>query len=287
MDSFLTERVTLIKNPKDQVGVEFNVLGTWWENMTPTESKKIFPCVVVAFHEVYQWARGVSNPGGAYMIKVLDTNEDLYPMSELDFARQMQLDSSRMAQNVTPVSIQETNVSEMETEDTAETNNKRSLVYQYCTPVTAAQEASHPGCTHRCNICRSFITKVGTSTSGLVSHFANKHQLVHAKILAHSAHSKRRTSRISGRAYNASAFKEALPHHVHFALWLIKSKRPFSLGDDSSFRLFCESLNQRYTPPHRDTVHQILNVVNDLLRINIKKQLDDMRTEIGMPFCSA
>ena len=102
MDSFLTERVTLIKNPKDQVGVEFNVLGTWWENMTPTESKKIFPCVVVGYHEVYQWARGVSNPGGAYMIKVLDTNEDLYPMSELDFARQMQLDSSRMTQKCDP-----------------------------------------------------------------------------------------------------------------------------------------------------------------------------------------
>ena len=132
-----------------------------------------------------------------------------------------------------------------------------------------------------------------SATDKLIAHFGNpdptkpdKHSDEYRQIIVASRHSKLAVGADGQILRGTLAFKDALPHHVRFCMWMADSLRPLAVAHDEGFRSFCDSLHPGYVPPHRNTVWKILELIQQLTLENLKQQLMAVKAQIGSPFIS-
>ena len=149
---------------------------------------------------------------------------------------------------------------------------------------------SGQGKTHRCRLCGAGVTKQKSSTTGLLKHFNTGqlpgHREVWRMAMNESKHSKTTFNDEGDVAHQAWSFDEMLEPHIWWTRESTLHDRPQAMMKDKGFRGFLETLQNRYSLPHIDTMDKIAQLDEEMVMIGIKEALQKVKKEIGSPFLS-
>ena len=167
---------------------------------------------------------------------------------------------------------------------------KHSKVHDFVRTINKEEYGGH---THQCILCGTLLKQSKSATDKLIAHFGNadptkpdNHPDEYRHIIVASRHSKLAVGADGQILRGTLAFKDALPHHVRFCMWMDDLLRPLAVAHDEGFRSFCDSLHPGYVPPHRKTIWKILELIQQLTLENLKQQLMAVKAQIGSPFLS-
>jgi hypothetical protein len=276
------------------------MLGKDW-NMGSDFVARKFLCYVsrVDMSKVFPNAERKGLPQGAIYVKCHRdsyTDEesqqygwDMSEETELDLVnygrlRHLYLQQHPVVVQEQPAAIQQTD----EGEARAANSKKTAQVYVYLREVNPDE---YGGFTHQCRICGELMKQHGSATDKLIKHFGtgaadDKHPEQWKEIMMKSRHTKRKFDHEGNELDKGKTFRESLPHHVRFTLWLAKSLRPLQISKDEDFRIFLQGLDGGYKPP---SDHTVWNIISETVKLTQRALMADMmqvKDEIGSPFFS-
>ncbi|KAK3243581.1 hypothetical protein CYMTET_46778, partial [Cymbomonas tetramitiformis] len=137
----------------------------------------------------------------------------------------------------------------------------------------------------KCDLCKSNpILKVfGGSTGVLFKHLDRYHPNEYALARKTSKHSKCRVDE-NGVVVEIYSFKDSLPQHVKFVLFIVLDLMHFHMSRSSNFRTYSAGLDGSYVPCCRDTSEKILSIIFTLMRALLGEAIDAAKARFGEPF---
>ncbi|KAK3271774.1 hypothetical protein CYMTET_19899 [Cymbomonas tetramitiformis] len=121
------------------------------------------------------------------------------------------------------------------------------------------------------------------STGGLFKHLKRYHAAEHERASLASTHSRLRVGP-DGNLTEVYTFKEALPKHIKFVLFVILDLKHFQLSRSEPFREYSRALDERYVPYSRDTSAKLVFVTKSLMFATLCKALRAAKAQLGEPF---
>ena len=285
----------LLVDKVDNIGVTFEVPGSFWSGLGGVDRKKKSEAEIVSWDPNYQWPKG-KHPPGAFQMQVKENTGELqtYAISETQFkgyagdhcklitaAEQARRDghlshSSQGSQkSASSSSTPATPGSPAQCLPCLRPAKQRSRVYDHFLQL-------NPGL-FSCRVCGQKVTNHATSTSALFSHMKRKHYSLWVQLAVYSPHHKVVQDAQGSLLYNMP-FARSLVHHYRLTKWLVSALAPISTTVDSAaLRAFVGGLCAGYTPACARTVKKILSIAKAMMEKKLQDMLFEAKEKWGQP----
>lgn len=302
----------LLKKPAEMIGKTFKVPGVHWGSSCPAaQANKNFVCAIKDFSFAYKETPD-GTPCQAFLLSELGEDGHggnsvdfwmKYPTPMLQYWYDTYPDDLEAASGYKKSAAAEAKIVGDTECETAVAKESRSKVFDFLEHVSSDRVTSGPQRgrvkhIYKCciveygNPCGRPVTIYGTSTGPFFKHvrqLASKQGNVgHASardVLNNS--SSRQVQRLDGTWITVFSFEEAFTHHVDF-VWLVAGGLPIRLNRRPAFLEYVRGFQPRAVMPHHETVHRIVECIDELQQKNLAMRLDALMKDMqGLPCVGA
>ena len=285
----------LLVDKADNIGVTFQVPGSFWSGLSGVDRKKTREAEIVSWDPNYQWPKG-KHPPGAFQMQVKENTGELqtYAISETQF-KGYPGDHCKLI-TAAEQACRDGNLSQSSQglQDTApsSTTPETPGTPAQCLPcLIPAKQISrvydhflklNPGL-FSCRVCGQKVTNHATSTSALFSNIKRKHCSLWVQFAVYSPHHKVVQDAQRSLQYNMP-FARSLVHHHRLTKWLVSALSPIAPTVESATpRAFVGGLCAGYTPACARTVRKIPSVATAVMEKKLQKILFEAKEKWGQP----